>query len=45
MDVIALGDFFSAYCNGITHFGFRTPSELAKDDMARLFRVKSDDIK
>jgi len=39
MDIIALGDFISAYCNGTTHFGFRTPSELPKDDISGLFGV------
>ena len=39
IDIIGKGDFFSACCNGIIHFGFRAPSELTKDDIARLFRV------
>jgi len=36
MDIIGLGDFMMSYCNGTTHFGFRTPSEISKEDMAAL---------
>jgi len=36
MDIIGLGDFMMSCCNGTTHFGFRTPSEISKEDMAAL---------
>ena len=38
MDVIGLGDFMVSCCDGTTHFGFRTPSELSKEDMAALMQ-------
>jgi len=38
MDVIGLGDFMASCCDGTTHFGFRTPSELSKEDMAALMQ-------
>ena len=38
MDVIGLGDFMVSCCDGTTHFGFRTPSELSKEDIAALMQ-------
>jgi len=31
-------NFCGKECKGTTHFGFRTPSEVSKEDMAALMR-------
>lgn len=38
MDIIGLGDLMVSCCNGTTHFGFRTPSEISKEEMANLMQ-------
>jgi len=39
MDIIGHGDFMVSCCNGTTQFGFRTPSEISKEEMARLLQT------
>lgn len=38
MDIISRGDFMCSYCNGTTHFGFRTPSQITPDMMAEILK-------